>query len=102
MYLNGKINVKPLKKKDIERKVEEGSKHREEVEFLKKHNQSLKKELEQLLSIPNSANNNTTEGGGGGINAAANTQRKKMEKKVKKRKRMQIERRRKTNMLGKK
>jgi len=39
-------------RKEMERRQEEGIKHREEVEFLKKHNANLKKELESLLSIP--------------------------------------------------
>lgn len=35
-----------------ERQEDEGARHKDEVDFLKKHNASLKKELEQLLSIP--------------------------------------------------
>lgn len=47
-----KSKCEALEKKDAERRAEETSRHREEVEFLNKHNASLKKELEQLLSIP--------------------------------------------------
>jgi len=47
-----KAKCDALEKKEGERRQEEGQKHREEVDFLKKHIASLKKELEQLLSIP--------------------------------------------------
>jgi dynein light intermediate chain len=47
-----KVKCEAMEKKDQERRAEEVARHREEVEFLTKHNQSLKKELEQLLSIP--------------------------------------------------
>lgn len=47
-----KVKCEAMEKKDQERRAEEVNRHREEVEFLTKHNQSLKKELEQLLSIP--------------------------------------------------
>ena len=41
-----------LEQRDAERVAEETAKHKEEVDFLKKHNADLKKELENLLSIP--------------------------------------------------
>lgn len=41
-----------IEKKETERRAEEGHKHKEDVDFLKKHNASLKSELEQMLSIP--------------------------------------------------
>ena len=47
-----KVKCEVMEKKDQERRGEEMNKHKEEVEFLTKHNSSLKKELEQLLSIP--------------------------------------------------
>jgi dynein light intermediate chain len=47
-----KVKCETMEKKDQERRAEELNKHKEEVEFLTKHNLSLKKELEQLLSIP--------------------------------------------------
>lgn len=48
-----KVKCETMEKRDQERRTEEFNKHKEEVEFLTKHNSSLKKELEQLLSIPN-------------------------------------------------
>jgi len=47
-----KMKCELLEKKEAERKMEEQIKHREEVDFLTKHNANLKKELETLLSIP--------------------------------------------------
>jgi dynein light intermediate chain len=44
--------IENLEIKEIERKKEEEIKHKEEVENLKKNNANLKKELEQLLTIP--------------------------------------------------
>lgn len=41
-----------LEQHEAERVREESAKHKEDVDFLKKHNANLKKELEQLLSIP--------------------------------------------------
>jgi len=41
-----------LEKHEDERAAEEQAKHKEEVDFHKKHNDNLKKELQQLLSIP--------------------------------------------------
>lgn len=41
-----------LTQKEEERIEEEAGKHKEEVDFHKKHNSNLKKELEQLLSVP--------------------------------------------------
>lgn len=49
-----KVKCEAVEKKDQERRSEEAIKHKEEVDFLNKHNMSLKKELEQLLSIPSS------------------------------------------------
>jgi len=50
--LDGRARCENLEKRDQERRIEDGNKHREEVEFLKKHNQSLKKDLEAQLAIP--------------------------------------------------
>lgn len=47
-----RARTEALEKKEAERKAEEAAKHQEEVEMLKRHNQVLRKELEQLLSIP--------------------------------------------------
>lgn len=44
--------IESLEMKEMERKKEEESKHKEEVDQLKKNNANLKKELEQLLTIP--------------------------------------------------
>jgi len=41
-----------LNQRESERQAEEAAKHKEEVDFHKKHNANLKKELEQLLSVP--------------------------------------------------
>lgn len=41
-----------LESREEQRREEEAKKHKEEIDFQKKHNASLKKELEQLLSIP--------------------------------------------------
>jgi len=49
-----KLKCDAVERKDAERRQEEQAKHKEEVDFLAKHNQALKKELEQLLSIPSS------------------------------------------------
>lgn len=43
---------KDVERKEEERQKEEEEKHQELVDFKKKHNTSLKKELEQLLAIP--------------------------------------------------
>lgn len=43
---------KDVERKEEERIAEEEEKHKEMIEFKKKHNLSLKKELEQLLAIP--------------------------------------------------
>lgn len=47
-----KQKCEAIEKKDAERRADEMARHREEVEQLNKHNAALKKELEQLLSIP--------------------------------------------------
>lgn len=52
ILLEWKTKCETMEKRDQERRAEEANKHREEVDFLTKHNLSLKKELEQLLSIP--------------------------------------------------
>jgi len=49
-----RMKCEGMEKKDAERRLEEMNKHKEEVDFLSKHNLALKKELEQLLSIPSS------------------------------------------------
>ena len=49
-----KLKCEAVEKRDQERRHDEQQKHKEEVDFLNKHNLSLKKELEQLLSIPSS------------------------------------------------
>jgi len=55
-----KEKCEEVERKETERAAEEEEKHTEVVEFKKKHNAALKKELEQLLSIPVEA----PEGGG--------------------------------------
>jgi len=47
-----KEKCEEVERKEAERQGEEEEKHREVVEFRRKHNSTLKKELEQLLSIP--------------------------------------------------
>jgi dynein light intermediate chain len=47
-----KEKCEETERKEAERRQVEAEDHQERVEFKKKHNQSLKKELEQLLSIP--------------------------------------------------
>jgi dynein light intermediate chain len=44
-----------FERKDKERAADEAAKHKEEIEGLKKHNAVLRKELEQLLSVPTSS-----------------------------------------------
>jgi len=55
-----KEKCEEVERKETERATEEDEKHTEVIEFKKKHNMMLKKELEQLLSIPVEA----PEGGG--------------------------------------
>ena len=50
-----KEKCKDLERREKERRDDDGQKHKDEIEYLKKHNQSLKKELEQLLAIPSTA-----------------------------------------------
>lgn len=50
-----KEKCKDLERRERERRDDDGQKHKDEIEYLKKHNQSLKKELEQLLAIPSTA-----------------------------------------------
>lgn len=47
-----KDKIRVTEETEAERRAEEETKHTEEMEFLKKHNATLKKELEQLLSVP--------------------------------------------------
>jgi hypothetical protein len=44
-----------IEKKESDRRAEEAQKHKDEVEFLQKHNQSLKADLEKLLSVPSAS-----------------------------------------------
>lgn len=47
-----KDKIKSTEENEAARKLEEETKHKEEKEFLQKHNANLKKELENLLSVP--------------------------------------------------
>ena len=44
--------VEAAEKKERERKEEDGVRHREDMEQLRRHNAQLKKDLEQILSVP--------------------------------------------------
>jgi len=41
-----------LERRELDKRREDSAKHREEVEFMKKHNVTLRRELEQFLSVP--------------------------------------------------
>jgi len=50
--LDMKHRCEAIEKKEADRRVEDAAKHREEVDFLRKHIQTLRKSLENQLAVP--------------------------------------------------